>query len=517
MNKKTTKITFFLLLIAALTGSIMLVSAESNGPGTELVYSTYVGTTSWEGAEAITVDNQGRAYVVAITEATGGFPGATSSESAHEVNTALFRLNPEGTAVEYVLYFNPDPDVTELEDYGYGIAVDNSGSAYIVGHGGKDNLCTFMGAVPGYDQTFNGGDYDAFVMKIKSDGSGLEYCTFIGGSEWDGAYDIALDQDNNAYVTGFTWSPNFPTTTGAYDETINGSRDIFVAQVSDDGTRLEYSTFMGGTGQESARAIALDNQNNAYVTGWTTSNDLPTPAPVFDDTLDGFFDSFVFKLNNDGSDLIFNSYLGGTDEERGYDIILDGQGNIFLTGETLSLDYPVTSGAMDTTFGGGDCSFQNCPDGYVARLNPTATILDFATYIGGDNRDITYGLSLHQDGGVFVVGESISENDFPTTPTSYDPTPNGEGDAFMLWIDSTGSTLNYGTYLGSTDIDVGTAFWTDGQNNIYLTGLTFSSDFPTTPGAYDTTINGDFDVFVSKLMLPVEVEELQSFIPAVFK
>jgi hypothetical protein len=87
----------------------------------------------------------------------------------------------------------------------------------------------------------------------------------------------------------------------------------------------------------------------------------------------------------------------------------------------------------------------------------------------------------------------------------------------MLWIDSTGSTLNYGTYLGSTDIDVGTAFWTDGQNNIYLTGLTFSSDFPTTPGAYDTTINGDFDVFVSKLMLPVEVEELQSFIPAVFK
>lgn len=513
MNKTTAKIFVFFLLILTFTGSIMLVSAETNGQEAGLDYSTFVGTSSLEAAEAITVDDQGRAYVIAQTNAISIFPGMDESNASHVVNIAVFRLDPTASTLEYDILFNPII-TTGSEDYGQDITIDSTGSAYIVGTTSKENLCTFFGIVPGYDPTYNGGSFDAFVMKIKPDGSGLDYCTFLGGGDWDEAYNIALDDDNNAYLVGSTWSDDFPVTAGAYDRTINGARDIFVAKLSADGTNLEYATYMGGTGQESARALALDSQNNAYVTGWTTSDDLPTPAPVWDDTFEGLVDSFVFKLNNDGSDLLFNSYLGGMDEDRGEDIILDDQGNLLLTGMTRSPDFPTTPGAMDTTWGGGQCSIFNCADGFVARLNPTATVLDFATYIGGDNEDLAYQLSLSQDGGAFVVGESISDNGFPTTSTGYDPTPNGEGDAFLLLLNSAGSALDYGTYLGATDVDRGLALWTDGGNTVYLAGSTLSSDFPTTPGAYDTTINGDFDVFVSKLILP---DVMRSFVPAVFK
>jgi hypothetical protein len=370
-----------------------------------------------------------------------------------------------------------------------------------------------MGTVPGYDTTYNGGN-DAFVMKIKPDGSGLEYCTFLGGTDWETAYALELDAENNVYLAGYTWSADFPATPDAYDPSINGLRDVFVARLSADGTRLDYATYMGGTGQETATALALDSQNNAYITGWTTSDDLPIPVPVLDDEFNGPFDAFIFKLNNDGSDLLFNTYLGGTDEDRGQDIVLDDQGNIYVVGTTRSPDFPVTPGAMDNTFGGGICFFVNCADGFAVRMNSAATALGYSTFIGGDNEDMAYDTALHQDGGLFITGESISATGFPTTASGYDPTPNGEGDGYVIWLNSAGSSLNYGSYLGSTDVDRANSLWIDGQSTVYLAGLTLSTDFPTTPGSYDTQHNGDYDIFVSKLLLP---EVMHSFVPAVFR
>ncbi len=496
----------------------MLVSAESPPTsGSSLEYSTFIGTSSWDGAEAIAVDSNGRAYIVAQTESTDGFPDsdktAVGSAAAHEVNTTITRLSPDGTAVEYVLYFNPDPGNTENEDYGYDIAVDSAGAAYVVGQVDKPDFCSFMGAVPGYDTTYNGG-VDAFVMKIKPDGSGLEYCTFIGGTDWETAYSLELDQNNNVYLAGFTWSADFPATTGAYDESINGSRDIFVARLSADGTNLDYATYMGGTGQETATALALDSQNNAYVTGWTNSDDLPTPVPVIDDTYDGPFDAFLFKLNSDGSNMLYNTYLGGTDEDRGRDVLVDSQGNITIVGDTRSDDLSTTPGAYDTTFGGGTCFFMNCADVFVIKLNPTATDLQYGTYIGGDSEDLSRAAAFHNNGGLFITGESISATGFPTTPSGYDPTVNGEGDGYLVLLNSAGSDISYGTYLGSTDVDRGTDLWTDGQATVYLTGLTLSTDFPTIPGSYGIQHNGDYDIFVSKLLLP---EVPIAFIPAVFR
>jgi hypothetical protein len=518
MILKTPKILLYGLLIAVFSSTIMLVSADSAGsqePG--LSYSTFVGTASWDGAEAITVDSSGRAYIVAQTESTTGFPGTSTNPlgAAHEVNMAVFRLNPEGTDLEYAIYFNPSADV-ENEDYGYDIVVDSQGSAYVVGQADKPDLCSFMGVVPGYDPSYNGG-VDAFVMKIKPDGSGLEYCTFIGGAEWETAYSLKLDQNNNAFLAGYTWSADFPVTSGAYDESINGARDIFVARLSADGTDLTYATFMGGSGQETATALALDSQNNAYVTGWTTSNDLPTPTSVIDNAFNGPFDGFLFKLNAAGSNLIYNTYIGGSDEDRGRDVILNDQGEIFVIGNTRSEDFTTTPGAFDNTFGGGSCFFMNCSDGFVLKLNNSATSEQFATYIGGDSEDLVYGISLAPNGSLFITGESISANDFPTTPDGYDPTSNGEGDGYLLHLNAAGTAVIYGTYLGSTDVDRGIDLWTDGESTVYLTGQTLSTDFPTIPGSYDTGHNGDYDIFVSKLILPPPPEVFQSFVSAVFR
>ncbi|MFZ0547241.1 MAG: SBBP repeat-containing protein [Candidatus Promineifilaceae bacterium] len=502
------------LLLLSLSVSIMLVSAAPNdGQEPGLLYSTFVGTSLWDEAEAITVDDNGRIYVVGESQSTTIFPEKDQSGMAHEIDMFVFRLNPAGTAMDYVYYLNTSPDQQELEDMAFDVAVDSTGSAYVVGQTEKINFCDFLGNPPGYDTTHNG-SVDAFAIKIKPDGSGLDYCTYLGGSEWDTAYSLQLDENNNVYIAGFTWSPEFPTTEGVYDDSINGLRDVFVAKLSADGTQLEYSTFMGGTGQETANAIALDNQNNAYVTGWTTSDDLPIPTTVLDDNFDGPFDSFVFKLSSDGSNLDFNTYLGGEDEDRGEDIIVDDQGKIYVVGETRSPDFPTTPGSMDTTFGGNTCFSMNCSDAFALRMNPTATSLEYATFIGGDSEDMGRAAFLQQDGSLFVTGDSISATGFPTSPFAYDSTPNGEGDGFALLLNETGSAFNYVTYLGSTDVDKSTDIWSDSQGTFYLTGQTLSTDFPTTSGSFDTQHNGDYDVFVSRLRMP---EITKFYIPSIFR
>ena len=520
MKKYTRKLAVYTLLIFLFASTIMLVSADSppNG-GTSLEYSTFIGTTSWDGAEAITVDSSGRAYILAQTESTDGFPDtpktAVEQSSVHEVDMTLTRLNPAGTAIEYVIYFNPNV-VVENEDYGYDIAVDSSGAAYIVGQANKPDLCSFMGVVPGYDPTFNGG-VDVFVMKVKPDGSGLDYCTYIGGSDWETAYALELDQNNNVYLSGFTWSTDFPATSGAYDETINGSRDIFAARLSASGTNLDYATYLGGTGQESATAMAIDSQNNVYVTGWTNSPDLHIVGPVVDSTFNGPFDAFLFKLNSDGSNVFFHTYLGGAGEDRGRDVLVTSQGNIIVIGDTRADDITTTPGAFDTTFGGGTCSFEDCADVFVMQLNPSGTAVQFGTYIGGDGEDLATAAHFHTNGSIYITGETSSATDFPTTPTGYDETINGESDGFLVLLNSTGSAVNYGSYVGASKVDRVTDLWTDGLSTVYLTGLTLSSNFPTIPSSYDTNHNGDYDIFVSKLLLPGEPGDMRAFIPALFQ
>jgi hypothetical protein len=256
---------------------------------------------------------------------------------------------------------------------------------------------------------------------------------------------------------------------------------------------LAYSTFLGGASTDQGSGIAVDGAGNAYVTGWTVSADFPTTPGAFDTTAAGA-DAFVTKLNPAGSALVYSTYLGGASTDQGSGIAVDGAGNAYVTGFTFSADFPTTPGAFDTTFNPGTF------DAFVTKLNPAGSALVYSTYLGGASTDQGFGIAVDGAGNAYVTGLTVSA-DFPTTPGAFDTTFNGGGDAFMTKLNPAGSALVYSTYLGGASNDQGSGIAVDGAGNAYVTGSTFSADFPTTPGAFDTTFNGSIDAFVTKFAI----------------
>jgi len=371
-------------------------------------------------------------------------------------------------------------------DGGYGIAVDQAGDVYVIGVTWSSDFPTTEVA---FDTSHNSGQ-DVFVAKLNSTASNLDYSTFLGGNLDDLGYDIAVDDAGNAYVTGKTASFNFPTTAGAFDEAINGPVDAFVAKLNETGSSLDYSTFLGGDNWDDGIGIAIDNLGNAYVIGETNSATFPTTTGAFDETHNGDFDAFVAKLNDTGSTLSYATYLGGDLSDFGRGIALDDAWQAHVVGETWSSDFPTTPGAFDTDYSNGEV--------FVAKLNATASALDYATYLGGSGNDYGYGIALDDLGNAYVTGEAGPN--FPTTSGAYDLSYNGGlSDLFAAELNDSGSVLVYATYLGGDDTDIGYGIVVDDSSYVYLTGGTHSSNFPTTAGAFDKIHNGDSDVFVAKL------------------
>ena len=225
----------------------------------------------------------------------------------------------------------------------------------------------------------------------------LSYSTYLGGTGLDQSYGIAVDAAGNAYVTGTTDSADFPTTTGAFQTTSGGGYDAFVTKLNPTGTALVYSTYLGGTSVDFGEHIAVDRAGNAYVTGYTTSTNFPTTVGAFQTTSGGGYDAFVTKLNPTGT-VVYSTYLGGSGDEIGWGIAVDTAGYAYVTGQTDSTDFPTTTGAFQTTSGGGY-------DAFVTKLNPTGTALVYSTYLGGTLND---------------WGDDIAV-DMPATPTCRAP------------------------------------------------------------------------------------------------
>ncbi len=327
----------------------------------------------------------------------------------------------------------------------------------------------------------------------------IDYSTFIGGSEFDTGRGIAIDTSGNAYITGDTQDGtiDYPTTTGAFDTTHNGKYDVFVTKLNSAGSSLLYSTFIGGLNSDSGIGIAIDTSGNAYITGTTQDGtiDYPTTTGAFDTTHNGDYDVFVTKLNSAGSSLVYSTFIGGSDYEYGDGIAIDTSGNAYITGNTFDgTDYPTTPGAYDTTYYGG-------MDVFVTKLNSAGSLLVYSTLIGGSSDDSVRGIVVDTSGNVYITGYTGNGTiDYPTTPGAYDTTHNGKSDVFVTKLNSAGSSLLYSTFIGGSSREYGRGIAIDTDGNAYITGYTFDgTDYPTTPGAYDTTHNGGQDVFMSKL------------------
>ncbi len=428
----------------------------------------------------------------------------------------------------------------EIFDESHGIAVDKWGNAYVIGSTPSSDFPTTPGA---YDTTFNGPSIwgDVFVAKIDPDPSGptpdpsdLLFSTFLGGDNWDEGISISVNSTGVAYLTGGTCSGNdFPTTSGAYDRSYNGGcdkdwtnlGDAFVAVLSTNGDQLIYSTFLGGSGPDTGNAIAIDSSGRAYVGGHTRSSNFPTTNGAFDVSRNGATDAFIAKLKldpsgptPDPSDLLYSTFLGGSDHEYVTSIAVDSWGYAYVTGNGPSSDFPTTSGAYDTTYdgpqGGGGPS-----DAFIAKLKldpsgptPDPSDLLYSTFLGGSSGEFYTSIALDSSGLAYVTGCTSSEH-FPTTSGAYDTTLNSS-DLFVvkLKLDPSGPTpdpsdLLYSTFLGGTHDERPAPIALDSSGRAYVTGSTGSDDFPTTSGAYDTTFNGPSggsvfsDAFVAKLKL----------------
>jgi hypothetical protein len=330
-----------------------------NATGSTLVYSTYLGGTDIDSPRGIAVDGSGNAYV---TGETGSIDFPTSAGAFQRTNHGandvfVTKLNATGSALAYSTYLGG-----AQVDNGQRVRVDGAGNAYVLGFSSSTDFPTTAGAF----QRTNRGGFDLTLTKLNSTGTNLVYSTYIGGAGSDDAGGLAVDAGGNAYVTGGSSSADYPTTAGAL-QTANGG--VVVTKVNPQGSALVYSARFGGSG-DGAAGIALDASGNAWLAG-TASAGFPTTADAFDRTNNGGVDAFVSELNAAGSALLYSTFLGGSQTDVGEDIALDGTGHVYLTGHTLSLDFPATTGAFDTIWNGDLSIFWG--DAFVTKINVNST------------------------------------------------------------------------------------------------------------------------------------------------
>ena len=456
-------------------------------------FSTLMGGPINDQGNAIAVDNSGNVFV------TGKVPSPTfpttpgTFDTTHNGLDDVFvtKLNATGSALIYSTFIGGSD-----EDICFGIVLDSSGNAFLTGLT-VDSTTDYPVTASAFDTTPNGGQ-DVFVTKLNATGSALIYSTLIGGSGEDTGSDIAIDSSGNAFLMGGTLSSNYPATTGAFDTSYNGSGDVFATKLNSTGSALIYSTFIGGSDFENGLGIAVDAAGNVFLTGNTyiAATPYPTTAGAFNTTHNGFDDVFVTKLNAAGSALIYSTFIGGNLSDRGIGIAIDSTGNAFVTGHTLdaTTDYPTTAGASDTTHNGGE-------DVFVTKLNAAGSSLIYSTFLGGNGNDQGYGIAVDKFGNAFLLGfTDDAATDYPTTAGAFNTTHNGSIDVFLTKLNPAGSTLIYSSFIGGSGVDRGTGITLDSSGNAFLVGLTLdaTTDFPTTPGAADTTHNGGADPFVTK-------------------
>jgi hypothetical protein len=383
-------------------------------------------------------------------------------------------------------------------DSALGIAVDSSNHAYITGSAGAADFPTTAGV---FQRTAN--SQVAFVAKFSFDGSSLIYSTFVGGSSGRTLGEgIKVDSAGDAFITGLTESPDFPTTAGAFQSGLRGSNDAFVVKLSPGGAHLLYSTLLGGSAGDLANGIAIDKAGNAFITGSTGSADFPTTPAAVSRTLKGFSDAFLSELNSTGSNLVYSSYIGGSKSESGDAIALDSTGAAYIAGSTDSPDFPVTRGAAQTTFGGG----VEAGDFFATKVNPQGTSLVYSTYIGGfgdEGSEGRGGIAVDSAGNAYITGDTFSAN-FPTTAGAFQR--SGACGPFVTKLNATGTAFTYSTRLTGSDggCEIGHGIVVDAAGNAYVTGTTGSTDFPTQE-PFDALLSGPFidqgqaDAFVTKL------------------
>jgi hypothetical protein len=400
-----------------------------NREGTELVYSTYLGGSDYDDSDGIAVDEDGNAYLTGRTQSLD-FPteNALQPEMATGggINEDLFvtKLNADGSGLVYSTYLGGGTG----QDLGSDLAIDDQRNIYLAGITTSSDFPTVNPPQPAH-----AGSVDVFAAKLKADGSALAYSTYLGGGFLEALEGIAVDGSGNAYLTGWTFSNDFPTVNPLKPSLAAGDLDAFVTKISADGSAFVYSTYLGGDEQDRASDIDVDAFGNAYVTGITFSTNFPTVNPL-QPVFSGLNDAFVTKINGNGSAICYSTYLGGTGVEEGTGIAIDSRNNIYVTGWTRSHDFPTVDAVQPMPDNSTDI-----PDNvFVTKLKADGAGLIYSTYLGGSGYDAGARIAVDARGNAYLFGFTDSD-DFPTTPGAVqreirNPSGDDRSDIFITKI-----------------------------------------------------------------------------------
>lgn len=437
-----------------------------------LVYSTYLGGNGDDAGNSIAVDQNNNIYVTGSTASTN-FPTMNPAYPANASLDDVFvtKIDPSGANLIYSTYVGGSG-----MDHGSAIAVDSTGNAYVAGR--VDSTSVDFPTTPGViGPTYRGGDFDAIVLKLNPQGNSLVYSTYLGAEENDSAEGIAVDSAGIAYVTGGTKSSGFPTTVNAYQGNRAGDTDAYLTKYNATATGLLYSTYLGGGGTDRGSGVAVDNSGNAYLAGFTSSADFPTEN-AFQTSFGGAFDAFVARFDTTQSGLssiLFCTYLGGSADDKGNGIAIDGASNLYIVGQTSSGNFPVLNPAQATS--GGNY------DGFIAKVSNAGAKV-YATFLGGGADDRGTGIAVNSANEAYVTGFTLSSN-FPTV-NPIQIANGGGADAFLAKLDSAGSMFLYSTYFGGNQHEntAGTIIASnpialDSASHAYITGYTASPNLPT--------------------------------------
>ena len=447
------------------------------GPG--LSYSTYLGGARNEEGNSIAVDSAGNVYVVGFTD-SANFPLVNPSQpnfGGGPLDAFIAKLDPSGNRLIYATFVGGNG-----QDNATAIAVDGAGNAYITGFTNSTNF-----PVKDALQKTKLGEFNAFVLKLNSAGA-VVYSTLLGGSVSDYGSGIAVDSSGNVYLAGIATSLDFPTA-NAIQPAPGGLLDVYVAKIDPSGSRLVYSTYLGGVGIDAASSIAADPAGNVYLSGLTSSHDFRTVNPLQAGNGGGLFDAFVTKLNPAGTQVVYSTYLGGSGADRSFRVVVDGAGSAYVVGDTDSTNFPLVNAAQQTNRGRADA--------FVAKLNPAGAALTYSTYLGGGGNDGATAITVDSVGNAYVTGFTTSGDFSVVQPVQQ--FFGGGYDAFVARLSPTGASLDYSTYLGGSGIDSGFGIAADASGNAYVMGVTDSVDLPTAASFQSAFGGGTADIFVAKI------------------
>ena len=448
-------------------------------------YSLFFGGDGVEQGNAIATDDEGYAYLAgSTTSAHMKFSMATNlyeQKAGGERDAFVVKINPDGTELVYITYLGGTGD-----DLAYGITIDTIGDAYVTGSTSSEDF-----PIEDAYRNKNSGTTDVFLTKIDTNGSGIKLSTYLGGNGDDIGYDVALDDEGNIFLTGSTTSWDFPIVNKYELSPYSGLEDGFVTKLDPQAESILYSNYIGGSARDVSKAIVIDQNGYACLAGQTDSPNFPAIS-AYQDTRKGVTDAFVVKFDPEGTyPAYYSTYLGGKEKDIATDLCVHPDGSLTITGQTFSEDFPIVNAFQKTLNG--------VSDAFVSTLISRGTDLSQSSFLGGSGGESGNSVERDDEGYLYLVGTTLSTN-FPIVKAYQSKYGGGFSDAFVVKLDSDGSSKVYATYLGGYGKDEGNAIAVNFEGDAYITGYTDSTDFPKVRSYEQSFGDGDRDAFVAVLI-----------------